>query len=169
MICSSLGSSEESAELFCDKSWFQIDANCKTFPQDLRNGTNWSADPRGATRMERRQQLWILTSRQLHLKPFVRVTWNSILPEPCATDHVRRSQLPRITSDPMEVDTFGRGGKKGNKGKKGKKGEKKKVNIRIRVGIQTRTLFVGTVVRKAILAQNVGQIHRISPAPVQRR
>ena len=25
----------ESAEPFCDKSWFQIDAHRKTFPQDL--------------------------------------------------------------------------------------------------------------------------------------
>ena len=29
---------EESAELCHDKSWFQIGANCKTFPEDLRSG-----------------------------------------------------------------------------------------------------------------------------------
>ena len=58
------------------KSWFWIDANYKIFPQDLRNGKNWSAD----NRVERRQQLLMRTPIQPHLKPLCRVSWNNILP-----------------------------------------------------------------------------------------
>ena len=76
-----------------------------------------------------------------------------------AYTEARRSQVAfmtvatkKSTSDPMEVDSFGRGGKKGKKGKKGKgdgKSGKRKVNIRTRTRVQARTLFVGTAVRKA--------------------
>ena len=71
---------EESTKLFRDKSWFQNDADCKIFPQDLRNGKNWSAVTRGANRVERRQLHLMRTSRQPHLKPLFRVSWNNILP-----------------------------------------------------------------------------------------
>ena len=54
---SSGSSGWKSAELYHNKSWFQIDASCKTFPQALRNEKNWPADTKGANRVERRQQL----------------------------------------------------------------------------------------------------------------
>ena len=59
------------------------------------------------------------------------------------------------TSDPMDVDSFGKGGKRGKKGKKGngdgnngKKGGKRQ-NQSQSVRIPAMTLFVGTMVRKA--------------------
>ena len=76
-----------------------------------------------------------------------------------AYTEARRSQVAfktvatKNTSDPMEVDSFGGGGKKGKKGKKGDgKSGKRKVNIRTRTRVQARMLFVGTAVRKGDLS-----------------
>ena len=123
---------EESAKLYCDKSWFQFDAHCKTFPQDMRNGKNWSAGMKRANRVERRQQLWMMTSRQLHSKPLFRgeleqhlamnharlITYEQVRSEIQAYIEASRSQfahktvVSKITSDPMEVDSFGKECKK---------------------------------------------------------
>ena len=98
------------------------------------------ADTKGAHQAERRQQLLMKTPRQLHWKPSFQVSWNSILSmngarvityeqvrsEVQAYIDARRSQFAfktvaaKGTSDPMDVDSFGRGGKKGEKGKKRK-------------------------------------------------
>ena len=43
---------EESAEPFCEKSWFQMGVNCKTCPQDSSSARNWFADTKGADRAE---------------------------------------------------------------------------------------------------------------------
>ena len=62
----------------------------------------------------------------------------------------------KITSDPMEVDSFGTGGKKGKMGKKDKKGKGDGENVKKGGQHQNqspnpiRMLFVGTAVRKAI-------------------
>ena len=56
---------EESAELSCDKSCIQIDAYCKTFPQDFSNGQTWSADTRGANRTSRQAALGALVLSEL--------------------------------------------------------------------------------------------------------
>ena len=67
--------------------------------------------------MEGRQQLLMMTSRQLHLKPLFRVSWNNILFEVKSkpTFEVRRSQFAfktvatKSTSHPMEVGKKGKG------------------------------------------------------------
>ena len=51
---------EESAEHFCNKSWFQIGESCKTFLQDSISGKHWCADASEAHQVERRRQLSIL-------------------------------------------------------------------------------------------------------------
>ena len=56
LVCRWILSVEESAEPFCEKSWFQIGVNCKIFPQDSSSGRNWFADTKGADRAEQRQQ-----------------------------------------------------------------------------------------------------------------
>ena len=48
---------EESAEPFCEKSWFQIGVNCKIWPQDSSSRRNWFADTKRANRAEQRQHL----------------------------------------------------------------------------------------------------------------
>ena len=141
---------EESAELFCDKSWFQIMANCKIFAQDLRNMKNFryeSCKSRWTTTVALEQNI-----KTAALEAFVPSELEQQLAmnrAPLVTyEQGRRSQLAfktvatKITSDPMEVDTFGKGGKKGKNGKKGKGEGKsvKKVNIRSRTRIQVRNV-----------------------------
>ena len=58
----------ESAELYFGQILFPDQCKLQD-PQDMRNGKNWSADTRGTNRVERRQQLWMMTPRQPHLKP----------------------------------------------------------------------------------------------------
>ena len=124
---------DESAEHFCGTSWFQIGANSEIFPQDSSSGWNWFADTKGAIRAERRQQLLRKTSRQLNFKPSFQVSWNS-RNEIQAYIEAHRRQLAFKTvaawntSDPMDGDIFGKGGKKGKIGKKGGKGQNQSQN-----------------------------------------
>ena len=81
------------------------------------------------------------------------ITWEQVRSEIQAYIEARRSQFAfktgatKSTSDPMEVDSFGKGARKARTGQVMVSGASKKVNIRTR--IQARTLFVGTAVRKA--------------------
>ena len=95
--------------------------------------------------MERRQQLLMRTSNTAALEAFLQseleqhlamnrarlITYEQVRSEIEAYIEARRSQFAfktvstKSTSDPMEVDSFGKGGKKGKKGKgDGKSGKK---------------------------------------------
>ena len=92
------------------------------------------------------------TSRQPRSKPSFQASCDGVLPEPCTSDHVNsgphRSPAKSVripaknTADPLDVDSFGKGGKR--------------VNIRVIIPVPTRTLFAGTVERKVTPVQNVG-------------
>ena len=165
---------KESAELFCDKSWFQIDAKCKIFLQDLRKWEelvhrNERSKSSGTTTAALGEDIKTAALEAL----MFRVSWNNILP--CTVHHssrtsrfeneilayieARRSQFAfetvsaKSTSDPMEVDSFGKGGKTGKKGKQGKgdgRSGKKEGQHQNQNSNPKRTLFVDIAVTKAI-------------------
>ena len=174
MFCPSLGSSyvEESAEHFCDKSCLQVGANCNILSQDSRGLRIRCADTKEAIRAERRQQLLMKTSRQLHWKPSFQVSWS----RSCTS---RLEAKFRPTVKPPEVNSHSRQflqralqiqwmwtalAKAARRARKVRKGKvmartarkKAKVNIRVRIRIQARTSFVGIVVRTATRARSVG-------------
>ena len=124
---------EESAKLCYVKSRFQIDAKLQDFPAGLEK-CGKTGPPMRNEQIERsdRQHLWMMTSRQQHLKLIVPdeleqhpamnsarlITHEQVRSEIQAfMEEVRRSQFAlktvasKITSDPMEVDSFGKGSK----------------------------------------------------------
>ena len=133
------------------------------------------------------------TSRQPHLKSVYQTSGNNILPwtvhdwsrtsrfevkskltsKPAvANSHSRqlRQRSPQIRRRWPALANEARKARKARQARKGKvmaRASRKKVNIGTRTRIQVMTLFVGTSVRKAIWAQNVGRIQRINPAPVE--
>ena len=127
---------EESSELYYDKSWYQIDASCKTFPQDLRNGKteyerSKSSGPTTAALDDdiKTAAPEVLLSAELEQHLVMNrarlITYEQVRSEIHAYIEARRSQFAlktvasKITSDPMEADCFGKGSKKGKQGKKG--------------------------------------------------
>ena len=154
--------SEESAELFCDKSWFQIGANYKISPQDLRSGKNCFAD----TRYQRSKSSGTTTPaldediKTAALEALVPSEFEQHLPinrarkskptmKPTEVNlHSRQKVTAKSTSDPMEVDRQ-KVARRMRKDKVMARTARKKVKIRTPIRIQARTLFVGTVVRKA--------------------
>ena len=71
---------EESAEPFCEKSWFQIGVNCKIFRRTRAVGGTGSPIRKEQIERNKDSSPWMKTSRQLHWKPSFQVSWNSILP-----------------------------------------------------------------------------------------
>ena len=89
-----------------------------------------------------------------------RITYEQVRSEMQANMQARRSQfafktvVAKSTSDPMDVASFGKCGRKAGKARKGKvmartARQEAQVKIRVIIRNQARTLFVGTVVRKA--------------------